>query len=52
LVGKTIEDYRADELGHRDTGLAHGAEDAPAYPAVVGAIKAGTRRAIWLSERV
>jgi len=49
---KTIDDYRADEIEHRDTGLAHGAEDAPAYPAVVGAIKAGTRLAIWLSERV
>ncbi len=49
---KTIEDFRADELEHRDIGLEHGAEGAPAYPLLSGAIKAGSRLAIWLSERV
>ena len=37
---------------HRDTALAHGAEQAPAYPVLSAAIKAGSRLAIWLSERV
>ena len=45
-------EYREDELEHRDTGLEHGAEDAPAYKALTGAIRAGSRLAIWLSERI
>ena len=48
---ETIEQFRADELEHRDTGLEHDAEGAPAYPVLTGAIKAGSRLAIWLSER-
>jgi 3-demethoxyubiquinol 3-hydroxylase len=48
----TIEEFRAEELEHRDIGLANGAEQAPAYPLLSGAIKRGCRLAIWLSERV
>ena len=47
----TIEKARADEIGHRDTAVAHGAEQAPAYGLLTTAIKAGARGAIWLSER-
>jgi ubiquinone biosynthesis monooxygenase Coq7 len=47
-----IEEFRRDELEHRDTGLAEGAERAPAYELLKGAIKAGSRLAIWLAERV
>jgi ubiquinone biosynthesis monooxygenase Coq7 len=47
-----IDKFRAEELQHRDAGLAHGAEKAPAYPLLTGAIKAGSRLAIWLAERV
>ena len=48
----TIESFRRDELHHRDVSLQHGAEQAPAYPVLTGAIKAGTRLAIWLSKRI
>ncbi len=48
----TIERFRAEELEHRDIGLAHGAEQAPAYRLLSVAIKAGCRAAIWASERV
>ncbi len=48
----TIERFRAEEVEHRDTGLEHGAEQATAYPLLTGAIKAGSRLAIWLAERV
>ena len=48
----TIEEFRADELEHRDTGLAHGAEQAPGYEVLSAAIKTGSRLAIWLSERI
>lgn len=48
----TIEEFRADELGHRDIGLTNKAEEMPGYTPFTTAIKAGTRLAIWLSERV
>jgi ubiquinone biosynthesis monooxygenase Coq7 len=48
----TIEKFRGEEVHHRDTGLAHGAEQAPAYPALTRAIKTGSRIAIWLAERI
>lgn len=47
-----VEKFREDELEHRETALAHGAEQAPAYPLLSAAIKGGSRLAIWLSERV
>ena len=46
-----VEEFRADELEHRDTGLREGAEEAPAYELLRGAIKAGSRLAICLSTR-
>lgn len=48
----TIEKFRADEIEHRDTALAAGAEQAPAYEALSSVIKAGSKLAIWLSTRV
>jgi ubiquinone biosynthesis monooxygenase Coq7 len=48
----TIEEFRGQELEHRAAALAHGAEAAPGYHLLSRAIKAGSRLAIWLSERV
>ena len=48
----TIEDFRHEELEHRDTALAHEAEQAPGYPLLSALIKAGCRAAIAVSERV
>ena len=48
----TIETFRAEELEHRDIGLAHDAERAPGYRILARAIKAGCRAAIAISERV
>jgi ubiquinone biosynthesis monooxygenase Coq7 len=47
-----IEDYRADEIRHRDLALQHGAREAPGHGLLTGAVKAGSKLAIWLSERV
>lgn len=47
----TIEEFRADELEHRDTALDHDAEGAPGYEVLTRAVKSGSRLAIWLSER-
>ena len=49
---KTVKDFRADEIAHRDEALAHGAEDAPGYRLLSEGIKAGCRLAIKLSERI
>ena len=49
---ETIEKFRAEELEHRDIGVAHGAEQAPGFPLMRLAIKTGCRLAIRLSERI
>ncbi len=48
----TLEEFRADEPKHRESGLKHGAEAAPAYEVQRAAIQSGSRLAIWLSERI
>lgn len=47
---ETIEQFRAEELEHRDTGLEHGAEQAMGYKLLRAAIGTGCRVAIALSE--
>ena len=48
----TIEEFRAEELEHRDIGLENEAELAPAYKLMSRIIKAGCKVAIAVSERV
>lgn len=52
VLRDTIEEFRAEELEHRDIGLAHEAEKAVGYPLLSAAIKTGCKAAIWVSERV
>ncbi len=47
-----IAAFREDEREHRETALAAGAERAPAFPLLSGAIRLGCRLAIRLSERI
>ena len=47
-----IEDFRADEIAHREEARAQGATEAPGYALLTGAVKAGSRLAIWLSTRL
>jgi 3-demethoxyubiquinol 3-hydroxylase len=47
-----IEEFRAEEREHRDTAIAAGAEQAPAYPLLSGAIRLGCRIAIGLSRHI
>jgi ubiquinone biosynthesis monooxygenase Coq7 len=51
-LAATIREFRDDERAHRDAALAHGAEQAPAYPLLAGAIRLGCRLAIRLAERI
>lgn len=47
-----IEQFRDDERAHRDAALAAGAEQAPAFTLLSGAIRLGCRVAIRLAERI
>ena len=47
-----IREFRDDEREHHAAAIAAGAERAPAYPLLSGAIRLGCRMAIRLSERV
>lgn len=47
-----IREFRDDERAHHDAAIAAGAEQAPAYPLLSGAIRLGCRLAIRLSERI
>ena len=47
-----IHEFREDEREHRDAALAAGAEKAPAYALLSGAIRLGCRIAIRVSEKV
>jgi 3-demethoxyubiquinol 3-hydroxylase len=51
-LGAMIREFRDDEREHLNTALASGAEQAPAYPLLSGAIRLGCRLAIRLSERI
>jgi len=49
---EAIAEFRDEELEHRDTALAAGAEQAPGYPLLSGAIRLGCRIAIGLSRHI
>jgi 3-demethoxyubiquinol 3-hydroxylase len=51
-LSEVIADFRAEEVQHRESALAAGAERAPAYPLLFTAIRLGCRAAIKLSERI
>lgn len=51
-LAATITDFQAEELEHRDTALAAGAEDALGYPILTAIIRAGCRAAISISKRI
>jgi ubiquinone biosynthesis monooxygenase Coq7 len=51
-LSTAIADFQAEEVEHRETAIAHGAEQAPAYPLLSGAIRLGCRAAIALSKRI
>jgi len=51
-LADTIREFRDDEREHREAALAAGAERAPGYLLLSGAIRLGCRLAIRLSERI
>ncbi|HEX7821927.1 MAG TPA: demethoxyubiquinone hydroxylase family protein [Sphingobium sp.] len=51
-LSEAIADFQAEEVEHRETAIAQGAERAPGYPLLSGLIRAGCRAAIALSRRI
>ena len=51
-LSATIAEFQAEEVEHRETAIAEGAERAPAYPILSAAIRLGCRAAIGLSKRI
>lgn len=47
-----IEEFRADELEHRDTAEDAGGRELTGYPVLARVIQAGSKIAIFLSERI
>ena len=51
-LSATVEQFRAEEVEHRDAAIAAGAEDTFGYPLLSSLIRAGCRAAIALSKRI
>ena len=51
-LSEAISDFRAEEVEHKATAMAAGAEQAFAYPVLSAAIRLGCRAAIALSKRI
>lgn len=51
-LAAAVAQFRDEELEHRDTAIAHGAENTLGYPLLSGLIRAGCRAAIALSKRI
>jgi len=50
-LSAAIAEFQAEEVEHRETALAHGAESAPAYPLMSALIRLGCRVAIATAKR-
>ncbi|NDE90354.1 MAG: demethoxyubiquinone hydroxylase family protein [Alphaproteobacteria bacterium] len=49
---KIVDQFREEENEHRLTALESGAEQAVGYPVLRKLIRAGSKAAIWLAERI
>ncbi|MBL4801020.1 MAG: demethoxyubiquinone hydroxylase family protein [Emcibacter sp.] len=47
-----LEKFRLEEVEHRETAVAHGAHEAPAYGLLSGLIQFGCKAVIKIAERV
>lgn len=47
-----IKKFRDEEIEHKHIGLDHGAEELSYYALLRALVRAGSKTAIWLSERV
>jgi ubiquinone biosynthesis monooxygenase Coq7 len=48
----TIEEFREEELEHRDTGIEQHAKEFVGFSALQAVVRRSSKMAIWLSERI
>ena len=51
-LSAAVADFQAEEVEHRETALAAGAENAPVYPILSGLIRLGCKVAIATAKRI
>jgi 3-demethoxyubiquinol 3-hydroxylase len=51
-LSAAIAEFRAEEVEHKDTALASGAEGTPGYPLLSAVIRAGCKTAIAVAKRI
>ncbi len=51
-LSAAIRDFQAEEVEHRETALAAGAENAVGYPLLSAAIRLGCKVAIATAKRI
>jgi 3-demethoxyubiquinol 3-hydroxylase len=51
-LSDAIADFRGDEIEHRETAIANGAENVAGYPILSAVIQTGCRIAIAVSKRI
>ena len=51
-LSAAVADFQAEEVEHRETALAAGAENAPGYPMLSGLIRLGCKMAIATPKRI
>jgi len=49
---EVIQQFRDEEIEHRDIARERGAKEAPGYELLTTAVKSGSKLAIWLSSRI
>lgn len=52
VLAERLTQFRDEEIAHKELAEAEGAKQAPGYPVLSAAIRAGCRLAIRISERV
>ncbi|MES2044168.1 MAG: demethoxyubiquinone hydroxylase family protein [Pseudomonadota bacterium] len=51
-LSAAVADFQAEEVEHRETAMAAGAENAPVYPILSGLIRLGCKVAIATAKRI
>jgi ubiquinone biosynthesis monooxygenase Coq7 len=51
-LSAAVADFQAEEVEHRETAMAAGAENAPGYPILSGLIRLGCKVAIATAKRI
>ena len=51
-LSEAIADFQAEEVEHKATALAEGAERAPGFPVMSALVRFGCRAAIMVTKRI